>query len=326
MDWSFLKFNLKVIYLIQNITVAILLQITELLMEPVFICPCNELRICFVTTYFTVPAAALTAFALSHQEGKVFIEFPKCSGEKSQSCLQGTFQCLLSLLKILYPAMCWTVILLLDGKYAACGLYNKCNCTLCAVDLKDPELLNDMMKSKLLGFAIIAGFVLLYFIFLFWNCRQSAAYRYERMYLSQLEDDREEFAKKYMKMCSKKRTKECEKSLSRKTEVNPEAEDTTPPGATSTTPPVAVSATPPGAQGTTQPEVRRKTGLDLKHTTPPEAEDTTPPVAVSTTRLELRAQHSLKSGVKQDWTSSTQHRLKLRTQRHLEQQAELILI
>ncbi|KAJ8273774.1 hypothetical protein GJAV_G00105370 [Gymnothorax javanicus] len=246
MDWSFLSSSTNLINLIRNITVVILLQITEQLTEPFFTCQCNKNRNAFVGMYFITPAVAFSTLALSLEGRKIFTYEWICKGCEKTSL----FFC-----KLLYPAVCWVIILLIDGKYLGCALYNRCNNTVTTVSNSDPEMIYEIIKSKVIGFSMLLACLLIYVLFLVGNCLRSPAYRYERMYLSQLDKEREEFAKEYMKMCSKNRATLCETSLSRKTEGKPEDESTTPPG--------AESPAPPGAESTTQPEVRRKTGLDL---------------------------------------------------------------
>lgn len=225
MDWSFLRHSKKIIYLLQNITVLIFLQITEQLMEPIFICQCNVYSMCFVIMYFIIPAAAFSAFACSLQQGNIFTVHSSClkwfkkpngsNGFKCCSCrckdICGFF---LSLFKTLYPALCWVVILLIDGKYLACGLYSKCDSNMSTVNTKDLEMVQGMVVSKVCGLGVVAVFALLYFIcpYLVCCCRSDAD-RYEEMYMSQLEEDREEFARTYAEMCSKNRAKQCKGKL-----------------------------------------------------------------------------------------------------------------
>ncbi|KAG9329758.1 hypothetical protein JZ751_029756 [Albula glossodonta] len=68
--------------------------------------------------------------------GKIFlVQFFKDLKDRKCSYAQ-----LKNFKELLYPALCWVVILLIDGKYLACGLYSKCNSTMTTVDLKDPEM------------------------------------------------------------------------------------------------------------------------------------------------------------------------------------------
>ncbi|KAG9335687.1 hypothetical protein JZ751_004340, partial [Albula glossodonta] len=112
----------------ENVTVLILLQITEHLMEHLFTCPCNEYRILFVRLFFIAPALAFAAFTFYLQQGTSF---------KEQVLLQPA-----------YIASCWTVILLIDGRYLACVHYSKCNNTMTTADMTDPEMVENMTYSK----------------------------------------------------------------------------------------------------------------------------------------------------------------------------------
>ncbi|KAJ8334988.1 hypothetical protein SKAU_G00406270 [Synaphobranchus kaupii] len=249
----------SIIYSVQNITVAILLQITEHLMEPLFTCPCSGYKTCFVWMYFLIPAAAFTAFTSSLQHGNTFMKTcrakycPCCGGKyrdaKVAWCKNECLHCFRSWLRTLYPAFCWVVILLIDGKYAACGLYSKCNSTMSTVDMKDPEIVYIMTLSKIGGFTLVGVCAVSYLIYMCWYSSRSPADRYEEMYRSRLKEDREEFARKYVKMCSEKGAERCEKDL-KKTANKRQSE------ARVIEPPEARVAEPPEARVGEQPETR----------------------------------------------------------------------
>ncbi|KAG9329757.1 hypothetical protein JZ751_029755, partial [Albula glossodonta] len=136
----------SVISLVQGISVIILLQVTEHLMEPHFTCPCNKYRFLFLCLFFIVPAIAFIVFSLFLNEVSTLL-VKYCTKSKKRKYI-----CSLSSLKItgmiLYPPVCWLVILLIDGKYVACGWYRKCNSTMTHADMKDPEVLEDITMSK----------------------------------------------------------------------------------------------------------------------------------------------------------------------------------
>ncbi|KAJ8334985.1 hypothetical protein SKAU_G00406240 [Synaphobranchus kaupii] len=175
------------------------------------------------------------------------------TGNTTRNGCNERLRCFRSWLRTLYPAFCWVVILLIDGKYAACGLYSKCNSTMSTVDMKDPEIVHIMTLSKISGFSAIAAFVLFYFIYLCCDCFcRSPADRYEEMYRSKLKKEREKFARNYAKTCSKNRATRCEKEVGIPVEQSG-TKGPTPSGARAPTPPGTGAPTPSGAGAPTSP-------------------------------------------------------------------------
>ncbi|KAI1902386.1 hypothetical protein AGOR_G00044230 [Albula goreensis] len=229
MNWSFLNQITKAVALVQKITVAILLQLTEMLTESVFTCPCkNHWGSAFVTLYFVAPAFAFAAFAFSLQQGTIFLK--KICGNKNNRgpnpspngntdskegnsgnrccnyfCEILSQSCWRTLGMSLYTAVCWVVILLIDGKYLACAMYKKCNGTMTNAGMKDPEMLDNMMKSKVIGLVAVLIFVLGYFIYLVVECQcQTPDQRYEKIRTRMLEENMEKHAMEGAKMGAEK--------------------------------------------------------------------------------------------------------------------------
>ncbi|KAG9329759.1 hypothetical protein JZ751_029757 [Albula glossodonta] len=196
------------IAVLKKVSVLILLQIFEHLMEPLFSsCPCNSYQGPFICLYFIVPAFSFTVLAISLKWGKNFLR--DC---KSRGC---SWYKLFQFRVLIYPVVFWVVILLIDGRYLACGLYTKCNGTMTTVDMKDPEMVEKMAISKIFGYSLLLVTVLLLYgtYLLCENCCRSPEDRYEDMYRRKLEAQKEEYTKKYAKEFIDKRAQECDSRL-----------------------------------------------------------------------------------------------------------------
>ncbi|KAI1902387.1 hypothetical protein AGOR_G00044240 [Albula goreensis] len=219
-DCSFLKEAKSVISLVQGISVIILLQVTEHLMEPHFTCPCNKYRFLFLCLFFIVPAIAFIVFSLFLNEvSTLLVKYFNKSKDR-------IYRCSLSSLKItgmiLYPPLCWLVILLIDGKYVACGWYRKCNSTMTHADMKDPEVLEDITMSKVCGFAVLGLFVILaYPLYLCHeHCCSSPEARYNDMLKEKLEKKKGQFPGEYAETLIEEKAKECKTKLDEERQGN----------------------------------------------------------------------------------------------------------
>ncbi|KAG9335686.1 hypothetical protein JZ751_004338 [Albula glossodonta] len=246
MNWSFLNQITKAFALFQNITVVILLQLTEMLLEPVFTCPCEKhWGLAFVILYFTVPAFAFAAFAFSLHQDKIFLKKiwdsngsddggtnptgnsnngdtnPSPNGNtdstagnsgnrcRNYCCEILSQSCWRTLGMSLYTAVCWGVILLIDGKYLACAMYTKCNDTMTNVEENDPEIQDKMVISKVIGLVAVFIFVLGYFIYLVVECQcETPDQRYKKIRTRMLEENMEECAIKGAETWAKERAAE----------------------------------------------------------------------------------------------------------------------
>ncbi|KAJ8267424.1 hypothetical protein COCON_G00125960 [Conger conger] len=218
--WNFLQNSkFKTRELVQSITVVIVLQATELLTEVHFTCQCNSWSTVFVWLYFAMPAVGFSTFVWSLQQRKIFRT--KSCGEDCtciKCCTAGQMcKCILSCWKMLYPGLCWIVILLIDGKYAACALYRGCQEDSSA-ELTVKDLAYNILISKTIGFVVLAAIVLSYLIYLLLgSCCQSHEGRYEKIYRAQLKKDREKLAMQYIKKCSEKRAARYEREVEEET-------------------------------------------------------------------------------------------------------------
>lgn len=98
------------------LTVMVIVQTTENIIEKEFLCPCDsKIKSIYVLLIFCAPFVVLTCFTATLQT-------------KSRICcgsLNRTFSCKI-FFSILYPGFCWVVILLLDGKYLECADSKDC--------------------------------------------------------------------------------------------------------------------------------------------------------------------------------------------------------
>ncbi|KAI1896299.1 hypothetical protein AGOR_G00093360 [Albula goreensis] len=167
--------RLKVRTIVQNVTVIVLLKLTDTLMSPYFTCPCTNLRSLLVCLYFTGPSLAFTALTISLSKRGVF-EALGCGG-----CCKGgagygrscTSPALCSLWRksivSLYPAMCWVTILFIDGKYYACLHLGTCS-NITAGDMKSPEGIKLQVESQILGFGLVVLVSILSLCFYLYEC------------------------------------------------------------------------------------------------------------------------------------------------------------
>ncbi|KAG7457577.1 hypothetical protein MATL_G00228660 [Megalops atlanticus] len=261
MDWSFLKVNTDVLLLLKKISMAILLQIMEQLMEPIFTCPCSGGRIHFVCLYFIIPAFALVTLTFALQQRSIFAKSKlacvRCNAQAmaSEEQSQGSddYSCdgadggggdgvflklkrkdsytnlrtstkgrhrkcsrhffLNKCAMPAYLAACWIVILLIDGKYWACAQFTRCGNATGVADMKDPEMVENMVKSKCIGLYVVFGMMLVYIGNLVLEIYRSPKDRYEEMYERLLKDDREEYIRAYAKTRSQIRATRCKETL-----------------------------------------------------------------------------------------------------------------
>ncbi|KAJ8282071.1 hypothetical protein COCON_G00045900 [Conger conger] len=214
LDLSFLKPNVNLVYLVQSITVVIVLLVTEHLTEEHFTCQCNGWSTVFVWLYFVMPAVGSSTFVWSLQQRKIFMtkSCSKCCSE-GQIC-----RCLHSWWDAQYPGLCWIVILLIDGKYAACGMYSNCDSTMTTVKITSLGMEVNILISKTIGFIVLAAIVLIHLIYQLWDsCCQSHEGRYKEMYNAQLEKDKEKLVMKYIKKCSENRAARYEREVEKMT-------------------------------------------------------------------------------------------------------------
>nr|XP_015194812.1 PREDICTED: uncharacterized protein LOC107076009 [Lepisosteus oculatus] len=203
-DFSFLREKLRIGGVVRSVSVVVLLQIVEQLTEQTFSCPCNEFRQWFAALYFATPAAVLVVLTAAAARCQKRILFNPCQcGRPCRSpcgspcgryCEDGSS--LFNMIpKCLYPASCWIVILLIDGKYFACFAVSKCeNGT---VDINDAEGMKYQAESKVSGFAIVLIFAVSYFIYLMLLCCREPEKKYKHRYKKTQRKEREESVRKF---------------------------------------------------------------------------------------------------------------------------------
>ncbi|KAG9349959.1 hypothetical protein JZ751_026312 [Albula glossodonta] len=212
--------RLKVRTIVQNVTVIVLLKLTDTLMSPYFTCPCTNLRSLLVGLYFTGPSLAFTALTISLSKRGVF-EALGCGG-----CCKGgagygrscTSPALCSLWRksivSLYPAMCWVTILFIDGKYYACLHLGTCS-NITAGDMKSPEGIKLQVESQILGFGLVVLVSILSLCFYLYECLCSSPEdRYRKLFNKKLEKAKELHIKEYVKKRCVETLSQCDSLLS----------------------------------------------------------------------------------------------------------------
>ncbi|XP_066579412.1 uncharacterized protein LOC136769503 [Amia ocellicauda] len=159
--------------LLLSITVALLLMLLEYIVQQDFVCPCKYWKL-KVALWFVGPFVTLSVFSLLLKSKGMMLcgMFKVNCGDMScctawcclsfQSCCRSSFQ-------ILYPGLCWCLILFLDGRYINCGFQDPCaNGTLTRNKTLPPTPEGEL--TQVIMFYIIFALPLLYILCCFPLC------------------------------------------------------------------------------------------------------------------------------------------------------------
>ncbi|XP_058865161.1 uncharacterized protein si:dkeyp-122a9.2 [Acipenser ruthenus] len=185
------------------LTVMVIVQTTENIIEKEFLCPCDsKIKSIYVLLIFCAPFVVLTCFTATLQT-------------KSRICcgsLNRTFSCKI-FFSILYPGFCWVVILLLDGKYLECADSKDCMNGTSTVNEHIPRATEyKKVWSQVAGLCLLCVMSLCFLICSFsYSCSITPNYNEQpsedtvhnafitSMYHNQMEDQLEECLKTFTK-------------------------------------------------------------------------------------------------------------------------------
>ncbi|KAJ8399941.1 hypothetical protein AAFF_G00406710 [Aldrovandia affinis] len=198
-EFGSLNSRLKVRMVVQNVTVIVLLKLMDILMSPLFTCPCTNLRSSLVCLYFVGPSLAVTALTVSLSKKGVFGTLSCgacCKG--GSGCSRRYVSPILwrKTIMSLYPALCWVTILFIDGKYYACLHFTACS-NISTVDMKSAEGVKLQAQSQILGFGLVILVSTLSWVFYIYECSCSSPEdRYKQLLTRKLEKAKELYIKR----------------------------------------------------------------------------------------------------------------------------------